>query len=108
MLVGKVSNLLDGYIALPKPDPHHEHSTDIGIYWGPCLARTRGATEAFYLFVGHVFDTLGYRRIGWDFSRVSRVCQEQSTEATSGTGSTTCSTTCVLVAVHPNTTSMSV
>ncbi|MEZ5911144.1 MAG: GNAT family protein [Paracoccaceae bacterium] len=35
------------------------------IYWGPAMARTRGATEALYLFMLHVFDDLGYRRFEW-------------------------------------------
>lgn len=35
------------------------------IHWGPDLARRRGATEALYLFMRHVFDDLGYRRFEW-------------------------------------------
>lgn len=35
------------------------------IYWGPDMARQRGATEAFYLAAKHVFDDLGYRRFEW-------------------------------------------
>ncbi|WP_246248991.1 GNAT family N-acetyltransferase [Chelativorans alearense] len=35
------------------------------IYWGPAIARTRLATEAFYLFARHIFDDLGYRRFEW-------------------------------------------
>jgi len=35
------------------------------IYWGPPVARTRLATEAFYLFARHIFDELGYRRFEW-------------------------------------------
>lgn len=35
------------------------------IYWGPAVARTAMATEALYLFAGHVFDDLGYRRFEW-------------------------------------------
>ncbi|MCT7377539.1 GNAT family N-acetyltransferase [Chelativorans salis] len=35
------------------------------IYWGPTVARTRLATEAFYLFARHIFDDLGYRRFEW-------------------------------------------
>lgn len=41
-------------------------SAEIGnIYWGPGIARTRLATEAFHLFARHVFDDLGYRRFEW-------------------------------------------
>jgi RimJ/RimL family protein N-acetyltransferase len=35
------------------------------IYWGPEMARTRGATEALFLFMRHVFEDLGYRRFEW-------------------------------------------
>lgn len=35
------------------------------IYWGPGIARRRGATEALYLFMFHVFEDLGYRRCEW-------------------------------------------
>lgn len=35
------------------------------IYWGPDLSRRRGATEALFLFMQHVFDDLGYRRFEW-------------------------------------------
>lgn len=35
------------------------------IYWGPLIARQRGATEAQYLFMKHIFDDLGYRRYEW-------------------------------------------
>lgn len=35
------------------------------IYWGPDLSRRRGATEALFLFMKHIFDNLGYRRFEW-------------------------------------------
>lgn len=35
------------------------------IYWGPLIARKRGATEALFLAMKHVFDDLGYRRFEW-------------------------------------------
>lgn len=35
------------------------------IYWGPGIARQRGATEALYLFMRHVFEDLDYRRFEW-------------------------------------------
>lgn len=35
------------------------------IYWGPLIARRRGATEALFLFMKYAFDTLGYRRFEW-------------------------------------------
>lgn len=35
------------------------------VYWGPKIARTRSATEAFYLTARHIFETLGNRRFEW-------------------------------------------
>lgn len=35
------------------------------IYWGPAIARTRGATDALFLAASYVFDELGYRRFEW-------------------------------------------
>ena len=35
------------------------------IYWGPGLSRTRGATEAQFLFADYVLGELGYRRYEW-------------------------------------------
>jgi len=41
-------------------------SIEIGnIYWGPLIARQRGATEALFLTAKYVFDDLGYRRFEW-------------------------------------------
>ena len=44
-----------------------EHGViEIGnILWGPAIARTRVATEAFYLAARYAFDELGYRRFEW-------------------------------------------
>ena len=35
------------------------------VYWGPRIARTRIATETFYLAARHIFETLGNRRFEW-------------------------------------------
>ena len=35
------------------------------ILWNPGIARSRVATEAFFLAARHVFDELGYRRFEW-------------------------------------------
>lgn len=35
------------------------------VYWGPKIARTRIATETFYLVARHIFETLGNRRFEW-------------------------------------------
>jgi RimJ/RimL family protein N-acetyltransferase len=39
---------------------------EIGHIWfAPTLQRTRGATEAIFVMMRHVFDDLGYRRLEW-------------------------------------------
>lgn len=45
--------------------PEHGSVEIGGIYWGLPMARSRLATEAFYLFARHAFDDLGYRRFEW-------------------------------------------
>jgi hypothetical protein len=53
-----------------------EHGViEIGsILWGPAIAGTRLATEAFALFARHVFDELGYVPSGAeDFERATHV-----------------------------------
>ncbi|RYH17485.1 N-acetyltransferase [archaeon] len=41
-------------------------SIEIGsVLWGPLMARSRIATEAFYLFSEYVISELGYRRYEW-------------------------------------------
>jgi RimJ/RimL family protein N-acetyltransferase len=45
-------------------DPTHGVIEVGHIYFSPRLARTRGATEAIYLFISSAFD-LGYRRFEW-------------------------------------------
>ena len=45
--------------------PEHGSIEIGGIYWGLAMARSRLATEAFYLFARHAFDDLGYRRFEW-------------------------------------------
>lgn len=54
-----------GRQALMRIVPEHGVIEVGAIYWGPSLARTRGATEALFLFARHVFDDLGYRRFEW-------------------------------------------
>lgn len=45
--------------------PEHGSIEIGGVYWGLAMARTRLATEAFFLFARHAFDDLGYRRFEW-------------------------------------------
>ncbi|CAF0838288.1 unnamed protein product [Didymodactylos carnosus] len=54
-----------GLAALMRIDPLHR-CIEIGcILYTTQLQKTRGATEAMYLFAQYVFDQLGYRRYEW-------------------------------------------
>ena len=64
-VVDKATNRAEGRQSLMRVDTTNG-VIEIGhILWGPAIARTRVATEAFYLFATYVFDTLGYRRFEW-------------------------------------------
>lgn len=64
-VVDKQTNRAEGRQALMRITPDHGVIEIGNILWGPAIARTRIATEAFYLFARYVFDTLGYRRFEW-------------------------------------------
>jgi RimJ/RimL family protein N-acetyltransferase len=38
---------------------------EMGLVYGPALARRTAGTEAFFLLAGYILDTLGYRRLEW-------------------------------------------
>ena len=64
-VIDKASGKAVGRQTLLRIDPANG-VIEIGhVYWGPHMARTRGATEAQFLFARHVFDDLGYRRYEW-------------------------------------------
>lgn len=65
VVIDLATGAIGGRQAFMRIDPSNG-SAEIGnIYWGPTIARTPKATEAFYLFARHVFDELGYRRFEW-------------------------------------------
>lgn len=55
----------EGRQTLMRIEPRHGVIEIGSILWGPAIARSRAATEAFYLFACYVFDTLRYRRLEW-------------------------------------------
>lgn len=64
-VIDKATGRAEGRQSLMRIEPQHGVIEIGGILWGPAIARTRVATEAFYLFASYVFDTLGYRRLEW-------------------------------------------
>ena len=59
------SGRCEGRQALMRVVPEHGVIEIGSILWGPAIARTRVATEAFYLCARYAFDALGYRRFEW-------------------------------------------
>ncbi|UEM07396.1 GNAT family N-acetyltransferase (plasmid) [Skermanella rosea] len=64
-VIDKTTGRAEGRQALMRIDPTHGVIEIGNILWGPAISRTRVATEAFFLFATHAFDTLGYRRFEW-------------------------------------------
>jgi RimJ/RimL family protein N-acetyltransferase len=65
VVIDKATGKVEGRQTYLRITPDHG-VIEIGyILWGPKIGRTRVATEAFYLFIAHAFDDLGYRRYEW-------------------------------------------
>jgi RimJ/RimL family protein N-acetyltransferase len=64
-VIDKATGKAVGRQALMRIDATHGVAEIGNIYWGPAMARSAKATEALFLFMAHVFDTLGYRRFEW-------------------------------------------
>jgi RimJ/RimL family protein N-acetyltransferase len=64
-VIDRATGEASGRQALMRVTPEHG-VIEIGhILWGPAIARTRVATEAFFLAARYAFDDLGYRRFEW-------------------------------------------
>lgn len=64
-VIDKGSFRCEGRLSLMRIEPSHGVIEVGNILWGPAIARTRVATEAFFLIARYVFDQLGYRRFEW-------------------------------------------
>jgi RimJ/RimL family protein N-acetyltransferase len=64
-VIDRATGRAEGRQALMRIDENHGVIEVGSILWGPAMARTQVATEAFSLFAGYVFDVLGYRRFEW-------------------------------------------
>jgi RimJ/RimL family protein N-acetyltransferase len=64
-VIDAASGRCGGRQALMRIVPEHG-VVELGhIMWGPSIARSRVATEAFYLMARYAIDDLGYRRLEW-------------------------------------------
>ena len=64
-VVDAATDRCGGRQALLRVVPEHG-VVELGhVLWGPAIARTRVATEAFLLAAAYAFDELGYRRLEW-------------------------------------------
>lgn len=64
-VIDRETGKAEGRQALTRIEPLHGVIEIGSIFWGLAIARTRVATEAFYLMASEVFDRLGYRRLEW-------------------------------------------
>lgn len=64
-IVDKQTGKARGTFALMRHDPRHGVIEMGWVMYSPLLKRTIAATEAQYLAMAYVFDTLGYRRYEW-------------------------------------------
>ena len=64
-IVDRQTRLAVGRASLMRVVPAHRVIEIGSIVYAPALKRTRGATEAMYLFARHIFEDLGYRRYEW-------------------------------------------
>ena len=64
-VIDKATGRCGGRHALMRQRPEHGSIEIGGVLWGEGVARTRIATESFFLTASHMFDTLGYRRFEW-------------------------------------------
>jgi RimJ/RimL family protein N-acetyltransferase len=64
-VIDRATGRCGGRHALMRQRPEHGSVEIGGVLWGQGIARTRLATEAFYLTARYIFDDLGYRRFEW-------------------------------------------
>lgn len=64
-IIDKASCKAVGYATLMRIDTAHRVIEVGNIMYGTPLQKTPGATEAQYLLMRYIFDTLGYRRYEW-------------------------------------------
>jgi RimJ/RimL family protein N-acetyltransferase len=64
-IVDRATETAVGRATLMRIDPANRVIEVGGIIYTPALQRSRGATEAIFLFARHIFEDLGYRRYEW-------------------------------------------
>ncbi len=78
-VIDKKSGRAVGRQAWLRIFPHNASIEIGGIYWGLPMARSRLATEAFYLFAHHAFLDLGYRRFEWKCNDLNTPSKDAAT-----------------------------
>jgi RimJ/RimL family protein N-acetyltransferase len=63
-IVEKATGQPAGLFFLPNVNPAMG-VVEMGLVYGPALARRTAGTEAFFLLARYILDTLGYRRMEW-------------------------------------------
>ena len=64
-VIDRATGRAEGRQTLMRITPEHGVIEIGNILWGPRIARTRVATEAFFLHARYIFEELGYRRFEW-------------------------------------------
>jgi RimJ/RimL family protein N-acetyltransferase len=64
-IVDRATDTAIGRATLMRIDPPNRVIEVGGIIYTPALQRSRGATEAMYLFARYIFEDLAYRRYEW-------------------------------------------
>ncbi len=59
------TGVASGWLSLMDMQPHNAAIELGGIWFAPCMQRTRAATEAMFLLLRLAADDLGYRRLVW-------------------------------------------
>ena len=70
--IDRASGRAEGRQALMRIVPEHGVIEVGSILWGPRMARSRVATEAFFLHARYIFDDLGYRRFEWKCNELNQ------------------------------------
>lgn len=75
-VIDRATGRCEGRLSLMRITPEHGVVELGGILWGPAVARTRVATDAFFLIARYVFESLRYRRLEWKCNLRNQASQQ--------------------------------